>query len=323
MGQIRVGKIARAARTMSRSRPAFLKPLIPFLLATVMAPSWSAAAAQADEPWVAEATAPAPIRSVLLSLKTAEFGIPYKLRERLLDRVESIQVAGRGVTPDHYYRANAEGFSLIVRSFEGVSAKDTVYLVQFGADLRDCDELKPWLGPRDRVGQRFCQNDPERGEARIVATGASRFGFAAYRDAGGGRLRNVTNLVFPKDPFFRLPVQEREGVHDAAGLTSGSWVDLSRLSEVPVMRLYLEYGDGYGLPRSHPRAFSGGYPGDTVHVAHLGFLVWNGSRFDLRQTVPRALWPCTYDESFSPSGQSCDSEYSDRFVSPSNVPPKQ
>jgi hypothetical protein len=323
MGQIRDGKIARAAQTMYRSGQPFLKPLIPFLLAAVVAPSLATAAPQADEPWVAEATVAAPIRSLLLSLKTAEFGIPYKLRERLLDRIESIEVAGRGAAPDHYYRANAEGFSLIVRSFEGVSTRDTVYLLQFGADLRDCTELKPWLEPRDRVGQRFCQNDPERGEARIVATGASRFGFAAYRDAGGGRLKNVTHRVFPKDPFFRLPAQEREGVHDAAGLTSGSWVNLSRLSEVPVMRLYLEYGDGYGLPRSHPRAFSSSGPGELVQAAHLGFLVWNGRDFELRQTVPRALWPCRHDQSFHPSGQSCDSEYPDRFVSPSNAPPKQ
>ena len=322
MGQIRVGKIARAARTLSRSGPAVLKPLIPFLLATVMAPSWSAAAPQADEPWAAAATAPASIRSVLLGLKTTEFGIPYKLRERLLDRIESIEVAGRGAAPDHYYRANAEGFSLIMRSFVGVSAKDTVYLLQFGAYLDDCAKLEPWLGPKDRVGRRFCWNDTESGDARIRATGATRFGFAAYRLDAKGLAKNVTAEVFPNDPYDRLPISERTGVHDEAGLTSGAWVDRSRLSEAPVLRLYLEYGDGHGLPRSHPRAFSGGYPGDTVHVAHLGFLVWNGSRFELRQTVPRTLWPCTYDESFSPSGRSCDPKDPDRFIAVSPVPNK-
>jgi hypothetical protein len=122
--------------------------------------------------------------------------------------------------------------------------------------------------------------------------------------------------VLPEDPIAGLPAAEREGVHDDSGAPPAAWVDRSRFAEVPVLRLYLEYGDGRGLPRDHPRAFPGGYPGDRVHTAHLGFLVWDGRRFELRRTVPRALWPCTHDAAFSPSGQSCRPDSPDPFIAP-------
>lgn len=273
-----------------------------------------AAAQSGDEPWAADANLPERTRALLLGLKTAESGIPNKVRMRLLERFESIEVPGRGAAPDRYSRASVEGFGLVLRSFEGASAKDTVYLLQFDADLGECSELSAWLGPQDRVGRRFCRNGEDGGNARIQPKGAARFGFAAYRLDAQGRPKNVTKQVFPQDPFLRLPENERAGVHDEAGLAAGAWVDRSRLSEVPVLRLYLEYGDGYGLPRTHPRAFSGGYPGDTVLKAHLGFLVWNGQGFELREKVPRALWPCTYDETLSASGRSCDPADPDPFV---------
>jgi hypothetical protein len=273
-----------------------------------------AAAQSGDEPWAADAQVPERTRALLLGLKTAESGIPYKVRTRLLDRFESIDVPGRGAAPDRYSRASVEGFGVLLRSFEGASAKETVYLLQFDADLGDCSELSAWLGPQDRVGRRFCRNGEDGGNARIQPKGATRFGFAAYRLDAQGRPKNVTKQVFPQDPYLRLPENERAGIHDEAGLSAGAWVDRSRLSEVPVLRLYLEYGDGYGLPRSHPRAFSGGYPGETVLKAHLGFLVWNGQRFELRENVPRALWPCTYDETLSARGRSCDPADPDPFI---------
>jgi hypothetical protein len=42
--------------------------------------------------------------------------------------------------------------------------------------------------------------------------------------------------------------------------------------------------------------------------------VWNGQRFELRENVPRALWPCTYDETLSASGRSCDPADPDPFI---------
>lgn len=276
------------------------------------------ATAQTDEPWVANLVVPETVRRFLLALDTAESGIPYKVRERMLHGFESIDVSTRDAAPERYMRASVEGFTVTIRtittgSLEGPGARQTVYLLWSGVDLADCAGLKPWLGPQDRVGRRFCEDDAQWGYPRIRAKGATRFGVAAYR-YDGGRPKNITRKVFPEDPVARLPAHERAGVHDEAGVASHARVDLSRLSEVPVMRLYLEYGDGHGLPRSHPRAFSGGYPGERVQTAHFGFLVWNGQRFELRQKVPRALWPCTYDESFSPSGRSCDDKDPDPFI---------
>jgi hypothetical protein len=284
------------------------------LVASLAAASPAFANAQTDEPWSAAAPAPEAVRTLLLGLNSAESGIPYALRQRLLEQMQSIEVTGRDTKPDRYLRATLEGFGLIVRSFEGRTARDTVHLLSFSARLEDCDQLKPWLGAQDQVGRDFCFYDESNDNAQIRAKGARRFGFAAYRLDAKGKPQNVTAHVFPNDPYKRLPKRERTGVHNVGGVTSGSWVDHTRLSEVPVMRLYLAYGDGNGLPRSHPRAFSGGYPGEMVFKSHLGFLVWNGQRFDLRDRVERKLWPCTFDDSISASGRSCLTEDPDPFI---------
>jgi hypothetical protein len=180
--------------------------------------------------------------------------------------------------------------------------------------------LKALLGPGERIGRKFCVFDEEQGAARIRISAEQRFGFLAYRLDARGRSHEVTRRVLPDDPLLRLPDRARYTAHDESGGRPGVSVDISRLSEVPVLRLYVELGDGGGLPRDDARAFPGGYPG-PAHTAHFGFLVWNGQRFDLRNSVPRALWPCTNDADFSPSGQSCLERDPDPFVVPASPAP--
>jgi hypothetical protein len=273
-------------------------------------------AAQTED-WTPLDRAPAEIERLLLGLTTADTGLPLAVRRGMLQRAEEVEILRADGGADRYVRLRHEAdgayFNATIRSLAGAKPIDTVYLLQADHQIDRCAALQPLLARADRVPRDFCRDDADIGTA-VLRTGPQRFGYTAWRLAGSGKPKNVTRSVLPTDPVVRLPVAEREGVHDHGQIASGAWVDRSRLAEVPVLRLYLEYGDGHGLPRSHPRAFPGGYPGDQVHTAHLGFLVWDGRRFDLRQSVPRALWPCTNDAAFSPSGQSCHPDSPDPFI---------
>lgn len=288
----------------------------------VAAALWPALAAAQEEPWVPLERAPEDIERLLLGLKTADSGLPLTVRRGMLQRVEAIEVPRTDGPADRYLRMKHEDdgvyFSAVVRTLAGARPEDRVYLLRVAGEVDTCAGLKALLGADDRVGRKFCVYDEELGAARIQSDADERFGFTAYRLDGRGRAHAVTRRVLPEDPMLNLPKGEVYGVHDETGSRPGVWVDLSRLSEVPVLRLYVELGDSGGLPRDHPRAFPGGYPG-RVYTVHFGFLVWNGQRFDLRNTVPRALWPCTYDDS-APSGQSCLERDPDPFVSPAEMP---
>lgn len=287
---------------------------------------WPALAVAQEEPWMPLERAPQDIERLLMGLKTADTGLPLAVRRGMLQRVEAIDVRRADVPradvpnadgpADRYLRMRHEDngmyFSANVRMLAGARPEDTVYLLQVASEVDTCAGLKVLLGADDRVGRRFCVYDEEQGVARIQSGAGQRFGFTAYRLDGRGNARIVTSRVLPEDPMLSLPKGETYGVHDENGTHPGVRVDMSRLSEVPVLRLYAGLGDGSGLPREHPRAFPGGYPG-PVHTAHFGFLVWNGARFELRNTVPRALWPCTYDDG-SPSGRSCLQRDPDPFV---------
>ncbi len=283
---------------------------------------WPALAMAQEEPWTPLERAPEDIERLLLGLKTADSGLPLTMRRGMLQRVEAIEVPRTDGPADRYLRMKHEDdgvyFSAVVRTLAGARPEDRVYLLRVASEVDTCAGLKALLGADDRVGRKFCVYDEELGAARIQSDADERFGFTAYRLDGRGRAHAVTRRVLPEDPMLNLPKGEVYGVHDETGSRPGVWVDLSRLSEVPVLRLYVELGDSGGLPRDHPRAFPGGYPG-RVYTVHFGFLVWNGQRFDLRNTVPRALWPCTYDDS-APSGQSCLERDPDPFVSPADVP---
>lgn len=289
----------------------------------MVAALWPALAAAQEEPWVPLERAPEDIERLLLGLKTADSGLPLTVRRGMLQRVEAIEVPRAEGPADRYLRMKHEGdgvyFSAIVRTLAGARPEDRVYLLRVASEVDTCAGLKALLGADDRVGRKFCVYDEELGTARIHSGADQRFGFVAYRLDGRGRAHVVTRRVLPEDPMLNLPKGEAYSMHDEAGSDPGVWVDLSRLSEVPVLRLYVELGDSGGLPRDHPRAFPGGYPG-RVYTVHFGFLVWNGLRFDLRNAVPRALWPCTYDDS-APSGQSCLQRDPDPFIAPTKGAP--
>jgi hypothetical protein len=292
-------------------------------IVVVAAALWPALAMAQDESWTPLDRAPEDIERLLVGLRTDESGLPLTVRQGMLRRVEAIEVPRAEGPSDRYLRMKHEGdgvyFNAIVRTLAAARPEDTVYLLQVASEIDTCAGLKTLLGADDRVGRKFCVYDEEQGTARIHPDADERFGFIAYRLDGRGHPRVVTRRVLPEDPMLDLPKGEAYGVHDETDSHPGVRVDMSRLSEVPVLRLYAELGDSGGLPRDHPRAFPGGYPG-RVYTVHFGFLIWNGERFDLRNTVPRTLWPCTYDDS-GPSGQSCLERDPDPFVSPAPTAP--
>jgi hypothetical protein len=259
--------------------------------------------------------APQSVSRFLLALDTAEAGLPYRIRERLL---QSVYSRNSGSRPDRYayMKLHVDGmhYSARVATFPGTSPKHTVYLFSSSGDVPDCAAVLGWMGPRDRVGPDFCRHNEDVGIYQLHSVRTQRFGFSAYRIGLDGRARNVTDSVFPEDPVLNLPAGERYSTHDELGRSRGATADLSRLPEVPVIRLYLELRDGGGLPRSHPRALSGGYSGDRVHTAHFGFLVWDGKRFELRDKVQRALWPCQTDRRIPSSADSCYPGDPDPFI---------
>jgi hypothetical protein len=121
----------------------------------------------------------------------------------------------------------------------------------------------------------------------------------AYAVGPGGATKDVTAQVIPPSP---VPARADRGRYLEEHGATGMYRDDSRLALVPVMRAFIELDPDRPLPESDPRSF--GY-------VHLGFLAWNGSRFELRDKVPRALWPCEW---VGPDKAECANDRGDRFV---------
>lgn len=113
----------------------------------------------------------------------------------------------------------------------------------------------------------------------------------AYHVAHGELPEDITGRVFPKardlsatERGHYLPYLADDGVMDTTGVSP--WLDYTRLQQVPTLRRIMQFDPDNPLPASDPRAF-----GDPP-AAHFGFLVWNGTRYEPRETVTRDVWPC-------------------------------
>jgi hypothetical protein len=113
----------------------------------------------------------------------------------------------------------------------------------------------------------------------------------AYRVTRGEPPEDITGRVFPKAKEFSatehehyLPYLVDDGGMDTTSVAP--WLDYTRLQQVPTLRRIMQFDPDNSLPASDPRAF-----GDPP-MAHFGFLVWNGTRYELRETVTRDAWPC-------------------------------
>lgn len=207
-------------------------------------------------------------------------------------------VSGLGQRPD--FVAVIHHFSLFwIRSLEGPDPDTTVYLV-YGPQ---CDAT--WSDPVDK-----CFPD----DAYLRE-------FKLYRVHKGGRPEDVTRELTPPAPSLTPAERRRYGVYlhpDGDAKATDVKLDVSRLAYVPVLRWVLrpvQEGDYQPppMPSSDPRAFDDHDWGSTS-VAHFGFLVWTGERFELRETVPPGLWPCRTVRS---SEHACGARYdshADRYL---------
>lgn len=127
----------------------------------------------------------------------------------------------------------------------------------------------------------------------------------AYRLSLDGALEEATQDVFPEKPT--LSGRER---YDRLGVGEVD-LDTTRLHLAATLRWTAEADPDALIPMADPRAFAGGWE------AHFGFLVWTGQRYERRDTVARALWPCPPYRELNGETKACppsDRRLQDRFV---------
>ena len=173
--------------------------------------------------------------------------------------------------------------SFWIRSFEGPDPGVTVYVV-FGPG---CDDDAR-------------SHERAYGEGCLPGYPAVMREIRIYSVRPGEAPEDVTSELAPPAPVLTAKERRRYGVHLRPPAEGGAGdldvqLDVTRLDQVPVMRWVLRptvEGDYEAppIPAADPRAFvEYESPG---HIAHFGFLVWNGTRFELHESVPPDLWPC-------------------------------
>lgn len=211
-------------------------------------------------------------------------------------------VNGLGARPDYVVSIyDLEPFWL--RSFEGKDPDSTIYLV-YGPE---CDVN--WKNPKNPS------------ETKCFSSADSMRKFKLYRVYKNGLPQDVTKELAPLPPELTAAESKQYGRYikpKGNAQSTDIKLDVTRLQYTPVMRWVLaavEEGD-YELPRmptSDQRAFKE-YE-NAAPRAHFGFLVWNGTRFDVHKEIPSSLWPC---RTVQPGKQVCASGYEknnfDRFL---------
>ena len=208
-----------------------------------------------------QGTMPAHLANVLKAIPEQELLLPLSARERQLSQKAWFKaVPGYGVRPDFMAVQN----DLWIRSFEGADASTTVYLVS---------------GPFTCVDGRY--PDAIEGKTARLSTGSCREALVqqrVYEVTAGGAPQDITAKALPAQPLLSDADRKRYNV-DATAVQ----LDPGKLQFGPALRWYTEVPAD---TKPEPRSF-----GEWGHL-HLGFIVWNGERFEPRDTVPRGLWAC-------------------------------
>lgn len=209
-----------------------------------------------------QGTMPAHLAAVLVAIPDAQIHLPRDWRQReVAQRAWFKAVPGAGQRPDFL----AVQGGLWIRSFEGADANTTVYLVSAPFEcvdgrVLDADAAEPVRVPAGDCRQAFVQ---ER----------------VYRVSGNAAPVDITAEVMPARPLLGEADKKR---YAAKG--GEVTLDRSKLQYGPAMRWYVRF-DEAGTP-ADARSFG------EWSRAHLGFVVWNGQRFEQVDSVPRSQWPC-------------------------------
>ena len=218
-----------------------------------------------------QGTLPEHLSALLLAIPEQQLLLPRAWRERQVGQKGWFKaVPGYGLSPDFL----AVQGDVWVRSFEGADPSTTVYLVS---------------GPFACADNRGPDAEPVK-TVRLPA-GSCREGLVqqrVYRVGAGAAPVDTTQQALPAEPLLSDADRKRYGA-DGARVQ----LDAGKLQFGPAMRWYVDVG---ASEKPEPRSY-----GEWGRL-HLGFAVWNGERFEPRDTVPRAVWPC---DPVAPGDASC------------------
>jgi len=209
-----------------------------------------------------QGTLPPHLAALLVALPEQDIHLPRGWREREVRQKAWFKaVAGMGQRPDFIGRLG----DIWVRSFEGADASTTTYLVSAPFDCAD--------------GALPNENTAEPVRLAAGSCGQAYVRQRVYQVGSDGVLQDITAKAMPAAPSIAEADRARHRARE--GKVS---LDHSKLQYGPAMRWFVQYPES--PQKTGPHSFS------DWNREHLAFVVWNGTGFELRDTVTRAQWPC-------------------------------
>lgn len=215
---------------------------------------------------------PPHLAALLVALPEQDIHLPRSWREREVRQKAWFKaVAGMGQRPDFIARLG----DIWVRSFEGADASTTTYLVSAPFDCAD--------------GALPNENTAEPVRLAAGSCGQAYVRQRVYQVGSDGVPQDITAMAMPAAPSIAEADRARHRTRE--GKIS---LDHSKLQYGPAMRWFVQYPES--PQKTGPHSFS------DWNREHLAFVVWNGTRFELRDTVTRAQWPC---DPVAPGDKAC------------------
>jgi hypothetical protein len=215
---------------------------------------------------------PPHLSALLVALPEQDIHLPRSWREREVRQKAWFKaVAGVGQRPDFIARLG----DIWVRSFEGADASTTTYLVSAPFDCAD--------------GALPNENTAEPVRLAAGSCGQAYVRQRVYQVGSDGVPQDITAMAMPAAPSIAEADRARHRTRE--GKIS---LDHSKLQYGPAMRWFVQYPES--PQKTGPHSFS------DWNREHLAFVVWNGTRFELRDTVTRAQWPC---DPVAPGDKAC------------------
>lgn len=215
---------------------------------------------------------PPHLAALLVALPEQDIHLPRSWREREVRQKAWFKaVAGMGQRPDFIGRLG----DIWVRSFEGADASTTTYLVSAPFDCAD--------------GALPNENTAEPVRLAAGSCGQAYVRQRVYQVGSDGVPQDITAMAMPAAPSIAEADRARHRTRE--GKIS---LDHSKLQYGPAMRWFVQYPES--PQKTGPHSFS------DWNREHLAFVVWNGNRFELRDTVTRAQWPC---DPVAPGDKAC------------------
>ena len=219
-----------------------------------------------------QGTLPPHLAALLVTLPEPDIHLPRSWREREVRQKAWFKaVAGMGQRPDFIARLG----DIWVRSFEGADASTTTYLVSAPFDCAD--------------GALPNENTAEPVRLAAGSCGQAYVRQRVYQVGSDGVPQDITATAMPAAPSITEADRARHRARE--GKIS---LDHSKLQYGPAMRWFVQYPES--PQKTGPHSFS------DWNREHLAFVVWNGNRFELRDTVTRAQWPC---DPVAPGDKAC------------------